>query len=218
MEMRDFVVRFGAEGGGGIVTAAELLAQAATQVGYHALTFSTFPSQIMGGPVWTQSRISVEPVLSAGDQVDVLVAFNREAYENHREEVRDTGFVIYDSGEFQLSDDSKSMGLPLDDLARSTGNVRAANMVVIGALAHLFGMPQRYLDDFVSKRFSRGRSGDQEIIDANIKAMSLGREHLREMGSSLGELAAPSPPEGVQLMLKGNEAMSLGSLAAGLDF
>ena len=218
MEMRDFVVRFGAEGGGGIVTAAELLAQAATQVGYHALTFSTFPSQIMGGPVWTQSRISVEPVLSAGDQVDVLVAFNREAYENHREEVRDTGFVIYDSGEFQLSDDTKSMGLPLDDLARSTGNVRAANMVVIGALAHLFGMPQRYLDDFVSKRFSRGRSGDQEIIDANIKAMSLGREHLREMGSSLGELAAPSPPEGVQLMLKGNEAMSLGSLAAGLDF
>ena len=80
MQLRDFVIRFGAEGGGGIVTASEILAQSATQVGYHALTFSTFPSQIMGGPVWTQTRISVTPILSAGDDVDVLVAFNREAY------------------------------------------------------------------------------------------------------------------------------------------
>ena len=218
MELRDFVVRFGAEGGGGIVTAAELIAQAATQVGYHALTFSTFPSQIMGGPVWTQARISVGPVLSAGDEVDVLVAFNREAYDNHREEVRDTGFVIYDSGEFQLGEDSRSLGLPLDDLAKSTGNVRAANMVVVGALAQLFGMPQRYLDDFVTRRFSRGRSGDQEIIDSNIQAMTLGKDQLAERGLSLGELASPVPPEGAQLMLKGNEAMSLGALAAGLEF
>ena len=218
MEMRDFVVRFGAEGGGGIVTAAEILAQAAAQVGYHALTFSTFPSQIMGGPVWTQAHISVSPALSAGDDVDVLVAFNREAYDNHREEVRETGVIIYDSGEFELTGDSRSLGLPLDDLAKTTGNVRAANMVVIGALAHLFGMPQSYLNDFVTKRFSRGRSGDQETIDANIQAMTIGRERLAESGFSLGELAAPRSPDGAQLMLKGNEAISLGALAAGLDF
>ena len=57
MEMRDFVVRFAGEGGQGVVTSAEGLAQAATQVGYHALTFATFPSQILGGPTWTQAQI-----------------------------------------------------------------------------------------------------------------------------------------------------------------
>lgn len=175
MQLRDFVIRFGAEGGGGIVTASEILAQSATQIGYHALTFSTFPSQIMGGPVWTQTRISVNPVLSAGDDVDVLVAFNQEAYDNHRGDVREEGVIIYDSGEFQLEDESRSLGLPLDDLAKSTGNARAANMVVIGALAQLFGMPQEDLDEFVTKRFTRGRAGDQEIIAANLKAMYLGR-------------------------------------------
>ena len=124
--------------------------------------------------MWTQTRISVTPILSAGDDVDVLVAFNREAYDNHRSEVQDEGVIIYDSGEFQLEDASRSLGLPLDELAKSTGNSRAANMVVIGALAHLFGMPQSQLDEFVTKRFTRGRSGDQEIIDSNIKAMGLG--------------------------------------------
>ena len=48
----DFVVRFAGEGGQGVVTSAEGLAQAATQTGYHAQTFATFPSQIMGGPTW----------------------------------------------------------------------------------------------------------------------------------------------------------------------
>ena len=218
MQLRDFVVRFGAEGGGGIVTASEILAQSATQVGYHALTFSTFPSQIMGGPVWTQARISVDPILSAGDDVDVLVAFNREAYDNHREDVRDTGVIIYDSGEFKLDEDSRSLGLPFDELAKSTGNTRAANMVVIGALAHLFGMPQEYLDEFVTKRFTRGRSGDEQIIESNIKAMLLGRQEVAESGFSLGELATPKRPEGAQLMLAGNQAMSLGALTAGLEF
>ena len=218
MQLRDFVVRFGAEGGGGIVTASEILAQSATQVGYHALTFSTFPSQIMGGPVWTQARISVDPILSAGDDVDVLVAFNREAYDNHREDVRDTGVIIYDSGEFKLDEDSRSLGLPFDELAKSTGNTRAANMVVIGALAHLFGMPQEYLDEFVTKRFTRGRSGDEQIIESNLKAMVLGRQEVAESGFSLGELATPKRPEGAQLMLAGNQAMSLGALTAGLEF
>ena len=50
MGNRDFVVRFAGEGGGGLVTSAELLAQVTAQVGYHVKTYVTFPSQIMGGP------------------------------------------------------------------------------------------------------------------------------------------------------------------------
>ena len=87
MQMRDFVVRFAGEGGQGVVTSAEGIAQSSTQVGYHALTFATFPSQILGGPTWTQARIAVEPVLSPGDDVDVLVAFNQDAYDAHHEDV-----------------------------------------------------------------------------------------------------------------------------------
>ena len=218
MEMRDFVVRFAGEGGQGVVTSAEGLAQASTQVGYHALTFATFPSQILGGPTWTQACISVDPVRGPGDEVDVLVAFNREAYDNHQEEVKAGGVIIFNSNEFELDGDSRGVGLPIDQLAKSTGNNRAANMVVIGALAHLVNMPKEYLDQFVIKRFTRGRASDEEIIKSNILAMTLGREHVSTSEFSLGELAPSEPPDGAQLMLKGNEALSLGAIAAGLQF
>ena len=216
--MSDFVVRFAGEGGQGVVTSAEGLAQASTQVGYHALTYATFPSQIMGGPTWTQARIAVEGILSAGDDVDVLVAFNREAYDTHREEVREGGLVIYNSNDFQLEGDDRSYGLPIDELARSTGNTRAANMVVMGALAHLVNMPQHYLEQFVESRFRRGRANDDEVISSNNQALLLGREETARSGFVLGDLAPPRAPEYPQVMLKGNEAVSLGALAAGLNF
>ncbi|MBM3941967.1 MAG: 2-oxoacid:acceptor oxidoreductase subunit alpha [SAR202 cluster bacterium] len=218
MQMRDFVVRFAGEGGQGVVTSAEGLAQASTQVGYHALTYATFPSQILGGPTWTQARIAVAPILSAGDAVDALVAFNREAYDTHKSDVRDGGVIIFNSNDFQLEGDGHSFGVPIDELARSTGNARAANMIVMGALAHLVNMPQQYLDQFVTKRFSRGRTGDEEIVGSNIKALKLGREHAATSGFVLGELAPPQMPEYQQIMLKGNEAISLGALAAGVQF
>ena len=218
MQMRDFVVRFAGEGGQGVVTSAEGLAQSATQVGYHALTFATFPSQILGGPTWTQARISVDPVLAPGDDVNVLVAFNRDAYDTHHQDLREDGVVIFDSTEFQLEDDGRSFGLPFEELAKSTGNNRAANMVIMGALAHLIDMPQENLERFVQQRFNRGRDGDAEIIRSNIEALNLGRTHIAESGFSLGELAPPEMPEYEQLMIKGNDAISIGAIAAGLEF
>ena len=223
MQMRDFVVRFAGEGGQGVVTSAEGLAQVSTRVGYHALTYSTFPSQILGGPTWTQARISDSPILSAGDDVDVLVAFNREAYETHYSEVRDGGVIIYNSNDrefegFEAEGESRIFGLPIDELARSTGNTRAANMVVIGALAQLINMSQAYLEEFVEERFRRGRANDDEIINSNIKAIKLGREETSRSGFALGELAPAQAPDYKQVMLKGNDALSLGAVAAGVDF
>ena len=218
MKKRDFVVRFAGEGGQGVVTSAEGLAQAATQVGYHVQTFATFPSQILGGPTWTQTRISTSTILSSGDELDVLVAFNREAYETHKGEVGEGGVVIYNSGEFQLESDHTSFGMPFDELAKSTGNARAANMIVMGALAHLVDMPQSVLEEFVVKRFTRGRPNDEEIIKSNIQALTLGRDEATKSGFSLGELAEPHKPEGEQILFNGNVAICLGACAAGLDF
>ncbi len=218
MKSVDFVVRFAGEGGQGMVTSAEGLAQAAAQVGYHVLTYVTFPSQIMGGPTVAQARISTQPIRSAGDELDALICFNRDAYDAHKGLVRDGGVIIYNSEDFQLEDDGSSIGLPFAELAKATGNARAENMVVIGAFAHLIKMPAEYLEQFVTKRFTRGRPGDAEIIRANIQALGLGRERIAASGFSLGELPPPEPPEGEQILIKGNDALALGAVAADVDF
>ena len=218
MKKKDFVVRFAGEGGQGFLTAALGFAQANTQVGYHSQTFATFPSQITGGPTWMQARISTSPILSRGDELDVLVTFNEENYETHKGEVAESGVIIYDSEAFELPDDGKSLGIPFDKLAKSTGNARAANMVVMGALAGLIDMPQAILEEFVRKRFTRGRPGDDEIISANIEALTLGRAEATESGFNLGQLADPERPDYEQILLNGNEAISLGAVASGLRF
>ena len=213
----DFVVRFAGEGGQGMVTSAEGLAQAAAQAGYHVLTYTTFPSQILGGPTLAQTRISSAPILSPGDELDVLVCFNRAAYDTHREEVKATGVIIYNSEDFQLESDGTSFGMPFSELAKSTGNPRAENMIVIGAFAELVGMEQEHLEGFVTKRFTRGRPGDDEIIRSNIEALKIGREQAASSGFNVGTLPEPHRPEGAQVLIKGNDALSMGAMAAGLD-
>lgn len=218
MNSDSFVVRFAGEGGQGMVTSAELLASAFAQTGYHVKTFATFPSQILGGPTWTQARISTTPVHSYGDSLDLLVAFNKAAYEEHNKDVSDTGLIIYESGDFQLEEDSRRLGIAFEELGKSTGNNRAANMVILGALAQLIDIPPEMLDDFVTKRFTRGRPGDEDIIKSNIKALGLGREMIQTSEFRLAELAPPTLSKNKQLLIKGNDALSLGAIAGGLDF
>ena len=213
MNDRDFVVRFAGDGGQGVVTASDMLARAAATVGYHVLTFATFPSQILGGPTWTQTRISPNEIKSVGDDLDILVALNLEAYHTHAEEVRDGGVVIYDS-KFELPEEQRALGIPLDALAKEAGESRSANMVLMGALAHLVNMPQEYFENFITQRFK----GRDAIVEANLKALKLGVNHVANTEMHLVDLEPPQKPSYSQVLIKGNDALSLGAVTAGLDF
>jgi 2-oxoglutarate ferredoxin oxidoreductase subunit alpha len=213
----DLIVRFAGEGGQGQVTAAEGLAQAAARVGYHVQTFATYPSQIQGGPTWAQTRIATSSIMHDGDALDILVALNEQAYETHVGELREGGIVVYNAEDFEITSNGRAIGLDVMQLARSTGNPRAANMVVIGAVAALGGMPADYFTDFITERFSRGRANDKEIIDANIKALQLGVEAVQQAGFKVGDLEAPPPKQGERVLIKGNDALAMGAIAGGLD-
>ena len=217
MKKQDFVVRFAGEGGQGVVTSAEGLAQAMAQSGYNVQTFSTFPSQIRGGPTWTQTRVATSKVHSSGDYLDVLVAFNEYAYINHKDDVGPDGVVVYNSGEFSIDDSEHVLGMDFDDLAKQTGNNRAANFVVMGALSQLVGLPLKVLEEFNRQRYTRGRDSDQQIIDSNNMALSLGSQEASQSGFSLGELEDPDTNDQEQILVNGNLAVCLGATAAGLD-
>ena len=210
----EIVVRFAGEGGQGVVTAAEMLARAATGVGYHALTFATFPSQILGGPTWTQARVSRSEVLSPGDEIDILVAFNDYAYREHRTEVRDGGVILLDPAVTPDPSDHthRCITVPFDELAKQTGESRAANMVVMGGLSRLVNMPLAFFKDFVTARFA-GREG---VVEANHKALDLGLAHLSEE-DPIADLGKPERPQYLQSFIKGNEAVAIGALHAGID-
>ena len=218
MDKQDFVIRFAGEGGQGLVTSADALARAAAHAGYYVQTHSTFPSQIMGGPASSQVRISTAPVMSSGDGVDVLVALNQYAFDHHNEDMNPGGVTVYNAEEYDLPEGGQYFGIKADELAKSTGNARAANMVTIGAVANLIDFKLEEIDEFITQRFTRGRPGDDEIIVANIAAVRLGVEVAKSSGFTVGQLASPIPPDYKQIIITGNAALSMGAVAAGLNF
>ena len=211
----EIVVRFAGEGGQGVVTAAEMMAGAATAVGFHALTFATFPSQILGGPTFTQARISRSPVHSPGDALDILVAFNDEAYRSHRGEVREGGFIVHDPSVQPDEEDGAhaTLAIPFDELAKKTGEPRAANMVIMGALAYLVNMPLDIFKGFVEKRWP----GREATINANHMALDLGYEHATGQ-KTIADLKSAKKVPYEQVFIKGNDALCLGAMQAGLNF
>lgn len=216
LSKRDFVVRFAGEAG--VVTSADALASAAAAAGYHVYTFATFPSQILGGPIWAQVRISTEPVLGQGDQPDLLVAFNELGYRNHSNQLNSSGITIYNSQEFDLPEDGHSFGIAVEELAKQVGNPRATNFVVIGAVAHLIGMRLDYIREFNKDKYTRGRDSDAQIIESNNAALELGAQAATKSGLHLPDIDSPQRPDYPQVMIKGNEAIALGAMAAGVNF
>ena len=214
---KNLVVRFAGEGGQGVVGGSELMASAAAQGGYHVLTFSTYPSQIKGGPAWGQARISSEPVLTPGDYLDVLVAQNRYAYDFNVEELREGGIVVYNSEEFEIEDRGRVLGLPADKMAREAGNPLASTIILIGAVAKMAGVDMGALEAFITKRWSRGRAGDQAIVDGNIAALRMGAVEAEKSGLTLEALEAPPVHAETRILIRGYEAACLGAIAAGLE-
>ena len=215
----DFVIKFAGEGGQGLVTSADAIARAAAVAGYNVQTFSTFPSQIMGGPASSQVRISTSPVLNSGDDLDVLIALNREAYDLNVSYIATNGVVIYNSADFQLdSSGGMCFGLDAAAIAKEVGNPRAQNMTLIGAVAEIIGFSIESIEEYVRKRFNKGRPSDKAIVDSNLQAVKSGAKEAARSGFSAGRLAAAQPTSNEQLMLTGNTAISLGAVAAGLEF
>jgi len=217
---KNLIVRFAGEGGGGFVTSADSLAQAAARVGYHVQTFATYPSQIKGGPVWAQARISTEEVLASGDSLDVLVAMNRYAFEHHVDELSEGGVLLYNSEEFDLEPGEfggRALPVKVDELARSTGSPITASMVLVGVLGGLASIPQEYFKDFVSERFNRGRANDAVIIKANHEALGLGYEAAAASGFAVEGLDPPPESKQQRVLLSGFQSVAMGAIAAGLD-
>jgi 2-oxoglutarate ferredoxin oxidoreductase subunit alpha len=214
---KNLVLRFAGEGGQGTVGGADLLASAAAQHGYHVMTFSTYPSQIKGGPAWGQARISTDPILTSGDYLDVLIAQNQYAYDHNIEELREGGIVVYNSEEFELPEGGRTFGLPSDQMARDAGNPLASTIILIGAVAQMVGIALPLIERFIEQRWSRGRPGDDAIVEGNIKALHMGAEAALGSGLNIEELDAPPEHDGERIIIQGAQAAGAGAIAAEVD-
>ena len=131
------VIRLAGESGEGVISSGDILTQAAARGGYYTQTFRTFPAEIKGGPCMYQFRLSDEPIWSHGQDVDLLVCFNQEAWDLNWDSLGPDGVILYDITEVTIPDEYLPRARPvrMEELAKEIGgSLRAKNMVAVGAV------------------------------------------------------------------------------------
>lgn len=213
--MIDCVFRVGGEGGEGVISTGELLTIALARNGFEIYTFRTYPAEIKGGHANYQIRASDRLLLSQGAAVDVLLAFNEEAYQKHIEDVHPGGVVIYDSDSFspQVPDGLIAYAMPLTSIATQKVGVRLTkNIVALGVLAKLFDIPVQRFEELLKERFARK---GQEVVQKNLIALHAGVEAASQQPKRDSIRLGDGARKTKELVLSGNESLALGAIAAG---
>jgi 2-oxoglutarate ferredoxin oxidoreductase subunit alpha len=213
----DFVIRIGGEAGEGVQSTGDLAVQVAARAGYYVLTSKVPPAEIKGGLFEYQIRLANAPLYSQGDAVDILLAFNEEAYRSGIKVLKPDGLLIYDSAEFTPPGDSgaRQVPLPLTDIAKTQLKFALGkNVVAVGAVGALFGLPIEHGQQLLRERF--GRKGE-EIVAKNIAAFEAGITYVRDNipGYEQYQLARPDNDKPDVIVVNGAQAVGLGALAAG---
>jgi 2-oxoglutarate ferredoxin oxidoreductase subunit alpha len=210
------VIRIGGESGEGIVTIGEIFVRIAARAGLEVFTFRTYPAEIMGGHVIYQARIGRERVLSDGDEIDALVALNDEGYEKHIGELRSGGALIYDSSEIEPPPDSHDRyPIPVTDISLELDFPRGRNLIMVGALIALFGLPLEKGQEVVKAKLGKYQS----LLPKNLESLARGYNYVKDSFVRLPpQLEPPDHEAAERLIMTGNEAAALGALAAGCRF
>ena len=216
MAREDLVIRIAGEAGEGVLITGQMVTQATARAGYHVLTDSVPPAEIKGGYSFYQIRLGQRRLRSRGDALDVLLAFNQEAFDNSIGQLRLGGVLIYDSAELSPpgSDAYVGYGVPMTDIAKNQVELALAkNMVAVGVVAGLFGLDPEHVRRLL--RESKLAKKGEDILNKNLRAIELGHEYVQEHVRERSSLEVhPSKLEG-HVVLSGNQAVALGALVAG---
>src|SRR5664280_1430228 len=220
MSRQSIVIRFDGQAGDGVLSTGQILATAAARSGFHVLTQSFYSSEVRGGSSTFQVRVGCDPLLSPGENPDVVIALDTESAIKQSPELAADGLIMHppgsDTSTLGLASSQESHGLDWKALAIAAGaTARSQNVVAAGFAGAIVGLDRNILEAAVAQRFAR----DPEIASANVRALGAGFESVANVlnGSSLARRLDPSQGKPLMLM-SGNEAIALGALVGGIRF
>lgn len=215
--INDVIVRFAGDGGEGVITTGEFFSIVASRMGLDILKVTSLPAEIKGGPAMIQVRVGEGKPKSQGSYLDVLVCFNNEVYQMHKADLKPNGVLITDP-DCEVDDtnaDATKFEVPFAEIAKKeAGGALAKNMVVLGAMSGLLGMPFEPFEDLIHKKFDRK---GEKVVGNNLSGLRLGREYIleRKWEERVPFHIETLPPHN-KLLMTGNDAIALGAIAAGL--
>jgi 2-oxoglutarate ferredoxin oxidoreductase subunit alpha len=206
-------------GGAGVMTAGNLLLEAAAQAGWYGLMVRSSGPQIRGGEAAALMRIATHPIDCLDDRFDALVAVDWQNIHRFADEVPLDGASLIvgdpDQGEapeVYTKTGARAVKLPLKQMAKAIPG-SWPNMVVLGFAAGLLGIPADKVKAVVAQSLKKGA----EQLPASLAAIEAGRTAAAGEGDALA-LAAPAPVTSRRWLITGNQAAGFGAIRGGVRF
>ena len=182
-------------GGQGILTIAAIIGKAAMKAGLNVKQSEVHGMAQRGGAVLAHLRLSSEPIYSdliAEHSADVILAVEPMEAMRHIEGLSDQGAIIANATPVkniadypdeaaliaEIKSHPKSVVLDADGIAVASGNARAMNTVMLGAVSVFLDMDPELLRDVIRENFARK---GEAVVAMNLKAFEAGREAARKV-------------------------------------
>src|SRR6266853_5312586 len=121
--VNDFALKLANVNGTGSASANGLLMQAIFRMGIPVSGKNLFPSNIQGLPTWYEIRVNADGHTARALDYDLMVAMNSQTYGKDIREVRQDGYLLYDSSwpldRALLRDDVNFLGVPFAELCNT---------------------------------------------------------------------------------------------------
>ncbi|MBU1164179.1 2-oxoacid:acceptor oxidoreductase subunit alpha [Patescibacteria group bacterium] len=230
-----FTLKIGGEAGQGQQVAGLTFAKACARGGLYTYDYSEYPSRIRGGLVTYQISVGPEPVYAAYYDVNLMICLSKLSFDHCKNELVSGAVVFYDSDKFKIEQSElpkdkniKLYPLPLATIVKeATLKPITTNSIAIGAVAAMLDFNIELLNSMMRDIFA---SKGKEVIDMNIKAIKTGfdyatqnsnpKEFKYDLKTKPEKSAKGGPASGGKdkVVITANEAVVLGSIAAGCKF
>ena len=219
--INDLTIQAATVNGSGSQTANLVLTRAIFHMGIPVAPKNVFPSNIEGLPTWYQLRVTPEGHTARSDKVDILIAFNVVTWHQDLKTVRPGGVVIHEEA-FSTADartDVNYYPVPFSKLAKTkilndTLRKQLANMIYVGVVAGLLGIPWEALEHGVKRQFL----SKPKAVQVNLDAIKVGFDYWQD-NFSKKDAYRLAPMTGVvdgKVLVEGNQAAALGALMGGV--
>jgi 2-oxoglutarate/2-oxoacid ferredoxin oxidoreductase subunit alpha len=217
----DFAFKIGTVNGTGSASANGLIMQAIFRMGIPVSGKNVFPSNIQGLPTWYEIRVNRDGYTARAPRFDLVVALNPSTYQRDVAEVRQGGFLMYDSS-WPLDaalrrQDVSLLGVPFGRMCgeafegdRERQLMR--NIAYAGALVALLNIDMGVVEGMIREQFGRKPA----LLESNFKALRLGYDFAK------ANFSCPLPfhlermdATADYIIIDGNTAAALGCLYAG---
>jgi len=167
-------VIFAGFGGQGVLTIGKMVARAGMQKFEHVTYFPSYGTEVRGGTANCQVILSSEEIASPiVEKADSAILMNQPSLERFLPRVRSQGRAFVNTSLAETPPkDNRIVPLPATETASGLKDVRAANIIMLGA--YLSGRKWADRSMFEKNLEEMFKPKGEEILELNLEAFELG--------------------------------------------